>query len=108
VPSIQVSDQSDLMAAIDVVLKNILPATEFLRGLSHVGRLQILCHLAKGEQSVSDLEGLLGERQAAVSQQLARLRLDGFVTTRRAGKSVFYSLSNDHTTRIIGALGGIL
>ena len=38
--------------------------------------LLILCNLAGGEKSVSELESLLSCRQAAVSQQLARLRLE--------------------------------
>ena len=60
-------------------------ASDFLKVLSHEGRLKILCHLATRERSVTELEGLLGARQAAVSQQLARLRLEGFVSTRREG-----------------------
>ncbi|MGM3168371.1 ArsR/SmtB family transcription factor, partial [Bacillus cereus group sp. BC254] len=68
------------------------PAAAFLKALSHEGRLMILCHLAEGEKSVRELEGLIGLRQAAVSQQLARLRLEGLVSTRRKGKAIFYAL----------------
>lgn len=63
------------------------------KALGHDGRLMILCHLAGGERTVTALEALLDQRQAAVSQQLARLRLEGLVTTRRAGKAIHYSLS---------------
>jgi DNA-binding transcriptional ArsR family regulator len=73
----------------------------FLKALSHEGRLMILCHLAGGEKSVTELEGLLGQRQAAVSQQLARLRLEGLVSTRREGKAIFYSLQD---ARVMGLL----
>jgi DNA-binding transcriptional ArsR family regulator len=66
----------------------------FLKALSHEGRLMILCHLADGERSVTELEGLLGQRQAAVSQQLARLRLEGLVSTRREGKAIIYTLAD--------------
>ena len=45
----------------------------FFKALSHEGRLMILCHLASGEKSVTELEGLLGQRQAAVSQQVRQL-----------------------------------
>ncbi len=69
-------------------------AAAFLKALSHEGRLMILCHLAAGERSVTELEGLLGSRQAAVSQQLARLRLEGLVTTRRDGKAIYYSIQD--------------
>jgi ArsR family transcriptional regulator len=52
----------------------------------------ILCHLSSGEKSVTDLEERLGSRQAAVSQQLARLRSEGLVATRRDGKAIYYSI----------------
>lgn len=64
----------------------------FLKAIAHEGRLSILCRLAEGEASVSDLEALLNARQAAVSQQLARLRQEGLVSTRRQGKAIYYSL----------------
>jgi DNA-binding transcriptional ArsR family regulator len=67
-------------------------AAAFLKALSHEGRLMILCHLSSGEKSVTALEELLGARQAAVSQQLARLRSDGLVTARRDGKAIYYSI----------------
>lgn len=67
-------------------------AAAFLKALSHEGRLMILCHLAARERSVTELEALLGARQAAVSQQLARLRLEGLVTTRRDGKAIIYAI----------------
>lgn len=73
----------------------------FFKALSHEGRLMLLCHLASGEKSVTELEGLLGQRQAAVSQQLARLRLEGLVTTRREGKVIFYTLRDP---RVLGLL----
>ena len=76
----------------------------FFKALSHEGRLMILCHLAAGEKSVTELEGLLGQRQAAVSQQLARLRLEGLVATRREGKAIFYAL---HDPRVMGLLRGL-
>ena len=41
---------------------------------------------------MGELEELLQSRQAAVSQQLARLRLEGIVTCRREGKTIYYAL----------------
>jgi ArsR family transcriptional regulator, virulence genes transcriptional regulator len=64
-----------------------------MRALSHEGRLLICCHLLGGERSVGELESLLGMRQSAVSQQLARLRQDGIVQARRDGKTIWYSLA---------------
>jgi DNA-binding transcriptional ArsR family regulator len=79
-------------------------ASEFLKALSHESRLLLLCVLAEGECSVSELEGILGERQSTVSQQLARLRLDRLVTTRRDGKTIYYSLADENVRTILEAL----
>ena len=73
-------------------------AANFLKALSHEGRLMILCYLSSGEKSVGELEELLSSRQAAVSQQLSRLRAEGLVDSRREGKVVYYSLA-DHKAR---------
>ena len=61
----------------------------------------ILCHLVSGEKSVTELEDLLSARQAAVSQQLSRLRLEGFVQPRREGKVIYYSLTDDRPKQIM-------
>ena len=64
----------------------------------------ILCLLAEGEWSVSDLEEILSMPQAAVSQQLARLRFDRLVNARRDGRMIYYSLANEEVTAVIGTL----
>ena len=84
--------------------ENAKSAASYLKTLAHEGRLMILCHLGTGERSVGELEELLGMRQAAVSQMLARLREEDLVQTRRDGKTIYYSLANDDTTRLIGLL----
>ncbi len=83
---------------------NAARATAFLKTLAHEGRLMILCHLADGEKSVGTLEALLQIRQASVSQMLARLREDGLVSTRRDGKTVFYSLEDGNAKQMIELL----
>lgn len=79
-------------------------ASELLKSLSHETRLMILCILSEGEKSVSELEEILSMPQAAVSQQLARLRLDGLVQTRREGRMIYYSILNQEVSSVIGAL----
>lgn len=88
-------------AEMDKMASNALKASSFLKAISHEGRLMILCHLASGEKSVTQLEELLSARQAAVSQQLSRLRLEGLVTPRRDGKTIYYSLADDRPRRIM-------
>jgi DNA-binding transcriptional ArsR family regulator len=79
-------------------------ACALLKAMAHESRLVLLCVLSEGERSVSELEQILGERQAAVSQQLARLRLEQLVTTRREGATIYYSLASDEARAVIGAL----
>jgi DNA-binding transcriptional ArsR family regulator len=88
----------------DLVFAQAQRAADFLKALAHENRLLILCILAEREQSVGDLERLLRLRQPAVSQQLARLRADGLVTSRRQGKVVYYRLASEAARRVIGAL----
>lgn len=86
---------------MDKMLTKATDACTFLKAISHEGRLMILCHLVTGEKSVTELEDLLSARQAAVSQQLSRLRLEGLVTPRREGKVIYYSLTDDRATQIL-------
>ena len=79
-------------------------ASELLKALAHEGRLMILCDLIRGEKSVGELEALLSRRQTSVSQQLARLRLEGLVCARRDGRMIYYSIANDKARSVIAAL----
>lgn len=86
---------------LDNMVDNATKASNFLKAISHEGRLMILCHLVTGEKSVTELEDLLAARQAAVSQQLSRLRLEGLVIPRRDGKAIYYRLADDRPRRIL-------
>ena len=79
-------------------------AADFLKALAHENRLMLLCILAEGERSVSELEKMLDLRQPTVSQQLARLRIDGLVSARREGKTIYYSLASEEARIIVGAV----
>ena len=79
-------------------------AADFLKALAHENRLMILCILSQGEKSVSQLEEMLSVRQSSVSQQLARLRAERLVTTRREGKTIYYSLASDEARVVVGAV----
>jgi len=99
---VNTDDMSD--DAVADVIQSASSATDFMKALAHEGRLMILCHLVSGEKSVTELENLLSSRQAAVSQQLARLRLEGLVNSRRDGKVIYYSLGDQKATRMIELL----
>ncbi len=93
------NDMSD--TEIERMMRNARDAAQFLKAISHEGRLMILCHLATGEKSVTELERLLSSRQAAVSQQLSRLREEGLVAPRREGKAIFYRLTDPRAVQIL-------
>ena len=86
---------------MDRMVTNATTASNFLKAISHEGRLMILCHLVSGEKSVTELEDLISARQAAVSQQLSRLRLEGLVVPRREGKTIFYRLADNRPRRML-------
>ena len=92
------SNEHDRMAG------NAKRASSFLKALAHESRLMILCILAEDEKSVSELEDILNLRQPTVSQQLARLRADGLVSTRRDGKTIYYKLASAEARVVIGAI----
>lgn len=79
-------------------------AATLLKAIGHDGRLTILCHLMDGPKSVTELENLLSSRQAVVSQQLARLRLEGLVSARREGQAIYYSILDPKVVEIISLL----
>ena len=64
-------------------------------------RVKILCALTQSEMCVSEISEFLSITQSAVSHQLRILKTSNLVKTRRAGKSIIYSLTDDHVRTII-------
>lgn len=64
-------------------------------------RLKILCSLSQQELCVCDLSNLIGMTQSAVSHQLRQLKQGRLVKSRREGKTIFYSLSDDHVGTVL-------
>ena len=89
---------------VDILMEQARKAGDLLKALSHESRLLILCILVKGEKSVSELEEIMNMPQAAVSQQLARLRFDRLVQTRRDGRMVYYSIANEEVSQLVEIL----
>lgn len=82
-------------------------AAALLRALGNDRRLMILCQLSTGEKTVSALEPLVGLRQSALSQHLAKLRRERLVGTRREGQHVYYRLVSPEARQLIEALAGL-
>ena len=79
-------------------------AARLMSALGNESRLMILCMLAEGEQSVSSLNELIPLSQSALSQQLARLRRQGLVETRRESQTIYYSLGEGPAEKVIHLL----
>ena len=64
-------------------------------------RVKILYALLESELCVCDLAGLMDVTQSAVSHQLRVLKSSKLVKFRREGKTVYYSLADEHVVRIL-------
>jgi len=82
-------------------------AAGLMKALGSESRLMILCVLADGERSVGDLNEIIPLSQSALSQQLARLRKEGLVSTRRESQTIHYSLAEGPADRVIHLLHDI-
>ena len=75
--------------------------TELFRIFGDSTRIRILYVLFEAEMCVCDIAQLLGMTQSAISHQLRALKNARLVKSRRDGKTVFYSLADDHVKTII-------
>lgn len=82
-------------------------ASTLLKAMSNERRLRILCRLADGECSVSELEEAIDLSQSALSQHLARLRQDDIVKARRSAQMVYYSLNSEAALTIMASLHAV-
>ncbi len=90
-------------------VRGIMPEEETLYDLAELykvfgdtTRIKILYALFESEMCVCDIAGLLGISISAISHQLRILKQARLVRFRREGKTVFYSLSDDHVRSILG------
>ncbi|MFT5893610.1 MAG: DNA-binding transcriptional ArsR family regulator [bacterium] len=89
---------------VRVLVEQARKASELLKALSHESRLMILCMLSDREMSVSEIEKSMNLPQATVSQQLARLRLDNLVSTRRNGRLIYYRIADTGVSSVVESL----
>lgn len=89
---------------LDEMKKSATRASNLMKAMSSENRLMLLCLLNDGEKSVGELAAKTEMRHASVSQQLALLRKDEFVTTRRDAQTVYYSLKGEEAQRITAVL----
>ncbi|MBQ7757478.1 ArsR/SmtB family transcription factor [Anaerotignum sp.] len=74
---------------------------EFFKIFGDGTRIRILQILLEGERNVGELAEALEMSQSAVSHQLRVLRQNDLVKYRKEGKTVFYSLDDEHVRMVI-------
>jgi DNA-binding transcriptional ArsR family regulator len=79
-------------------------AVDLLKAMANEWRLMILCKLAEGEKTVSELQRCLGLSQSALSQHLAILRREKIVKARKHAQSVSYSLAGNDAPKVMNTL----
>ena len=79
-------------------------ACALMKVLSNQDRMLLLCQLADGEKNVGELQELLGIVQPTLSQQLAVLREEELVETRRDGKNVYYRIASPQALAVLEVL----
>ena len=94
----------ELLTKVAELQGKSIDATTLLKSMSNEYRLAILCNLAQGEKSVSELQALVDISQSALSQHLAILRRDGIVRTRRHAQSVFYRIASEPAKAVMVTL----
>ncbi len=100
-------EQPVMSVMVDQMHEHAADAAGLMKALGNESRLMILCMLADSERSVGDLNELIPLSQSALSQQLARLRQQGMVKTRRESQTIYYSLADGPADRIIHVLHDI-
>jgi len=79
-------------------------AVASLKLLANEERLLLLCQLSQAEMCVGELEERLGIHQPTLSQQLAVLRGQDVVSTRRDGKNIYYRIADPALIEILSVL----
>ncbi len=89
------------MVKSDLTTEMISQVSQLYKMLSEPTRIQILVLLSEEETNVGDIATQLRMEQSAVSHQLKLLKLNHLVKSRKAGKTVYYSLDDHHVLDIL-------
>jgi DNA-binding transcriptional ArsR family regulator len=79
-------------------------ACALMKVLSNPDRLLLLCELSEGERNVGELQEAVGIQQPTLSQQLAVLREENLVETRRDGKNIYYRIASPQALAVLHVL----
>ena len=103
----KVSLKAELTKLFGDQKENIEKAAGCLKVMAHPARLQIMCALRSGEQTVQDLEFLTGLRQTTLSQHLSLLKNRDILTSRREANYSFYRIANKRMVELFNLVQDI-
>ena len=97
-------NQTATTVSAEQMQEHAAEAAQLMGALANESRLIVLCMLAEREHSVGELNDMVPLSQSALSQQLARLRQQGLVKTRRESQTIYYSLIDGPANKVIHLL----
>ena len=100
----ELSTSESVQLDIAAMRENADKACRMMKTLANRDRLMLLCQLSQGEKRVGELEEDTNIQQPTLSQQLAVLREEGVVSTRRDGKHIYYKISSPIAMSVMGLL----
>ncbi|MDR3448966.1 MAG: metalloregulator ArsR/SmtB family transcription factor [Alphaproteobacteria bacterium] len=90
--------------SIGAMKQNAKKAEALLKLMANAKRLMILCHLSRREMTVNELMKLVGLSQSALSQHLAKMRLEKLVAGEKRGQSVYYRIAKPEAEALLSTL----
>lgn len=95
---------SDSHTNYAIMERNAFKAEAMLKTLANAKRLIIMCHLVKGEKTVSEMADIVGLSPSALSQHLAKMRDNNLVVSDKRGQQVYYRISSPEVNAILSTL----
>ncbi len=93
-----------MQAKIEKMQKRAEEVSDFMKCFGSPHRLMILCQLAQGEKSVTQLMEATGIAQTSMSQHLGKLKTEGLVDFRRDHRTLYYNICNPDVMKVMNSL----
>jgi DNA-binding transcriptional ArsR family regulator len=90
--------------SVQAMKRNAIKAEALLKLMANAKRLMILCHLSRQEMTVNELLKLVDLSQSALSQHLAKMRVDGLVAGEKRRQSVYYRIAKPEVEALLSTL----
>ena len=90
---------------IDIDIERLKSASKVLRAITHPLRLDLLIFISEhGPINVTTIYKKMDIEQSVASSHLSILRKDGFLSTSKEGKKIFYSVNTDRIDHVLRSI----